>query len=124
MRCIKPSCEEPWLTDHHTHLAERVNGLLLHWLWRMQHAIRQAPFPLTERPLVAEQLLAAAVLGQAVRDATDRHSSERRRAAALSFLFDRSESLRFWTAMAGLDAQLVREQAQQLLSSRTSPGDA
>ena len=81
----------------------------------MQQPIRQAR-PLTERPLVPEQRLAAAVLAQAVVDAKNVHQSERCRAGATAFLLEQGAMFQFWTGVAGLDTEMVRYQAQLVLT--------
>jgi hypothetical protein len=77
----------------------------------MQSPIRQAPISLVQRPLNPERLLAAAVLGQAVADAQHADVSERWRTTARAFLLGHDAMLEFWSSVAGLNAQLVRERA-------------
>ncbi len=68
---------------------------------------------LQERDLQPHQLLAAAVLRQAVLDATGRGwgGSPRRARGARLFLLRAGPELRFWCEVAGLSPQLVRAYA-------------
>jgi hypothetical protein len=84
----------------------------------MQAVIRQAPLNLSERRPSPEQILAGAVLALAVSDAHDANQSERCRASATAFLLEAGEMLTFWASVAGLDRELVREQARRSLTRR------
>jgi hypothetical protein len=87
----------------------------------MQVVIRQAPLNLSERALTPEQTLAGAVFSQALIDARNVHVSERCRTSATAFLLEAGAMFTFWASVAGLEAELVREQAQQCLTTSPAP---
>lgn len=78
-----------------------------------------APAILVDTPaaLRPEQLLAAAVIHQAIVDATNPHRRPHARRSAALFLTE-STGLHFWAAVLGLDPSLIGARCRHLLAAK------
>lgn len=65
--------------------------------------------PFADQQTVACSRLLAAVIAQAIEDASSKHSSVSEQAAAIDWLFDKSSRFSSYAALIGLDAEAMRK---------------
>ena len=82
----------------------------------MDVPIRQAPLALIEASPSPEQQLAAAVFACALADATDPAASTPDRLSAERFLLEDVEWFAFWSSVADIDADAIRQHARRVLT--------